>query len=363
MTPAAEKITVAGFPAKRTANPYCGMLYESVEALGVGVVKDASFDVPWLRANRGKVDIIHLHWLEPFYRYRSAFVRRYASLLRFALRMCYARLLGYRIVWTFHNLLPHEARGKLGNVLATVLTLNVASRTIAHCCAAKKVADRRLIVNRKKGVTIVPHANYADCYPKSITVEESRSRLELGPADVVFLSLGLIRRYKGIERIANAFRSLNCDRASLVIAGKPFREDDEQFVRQLATGHRGEKVRVVAERVPDEEIQVYLNACDFAVFAFERILTSGSVMLAMSFGRPVIVPDMGCLSELRDTGAAIVYDPNDPNGLKNAMEEALTWDAGEAGQRAFELVKDWTWDRVARLHVDVYRQCIKRAEN
>ena len=72
---------------------------------------------------------------------------------------------------------------------------------------------------------------------------------------------------------------------------------------------------------PNEELQLLFNAADVGVFPFADVLTSGSVITALSFGIPVIVPDIGCLPEVALPQAGIVYDHDDADGLRRAMLE------------------------------------------
>ncbi|WP_242482112.1 glycosyltransferase, partial [Trichormus variabilis] len=59
-------------------------------------------------------------------------------------------------------------------------------------------------------------------------------------------------------------------------------------------------IKFIPGFVPSEKLQIYLNACDVVVFPYRDILTSGAVMLAMSFGRACIAPRKGCIAEVLD---------------------------------------------------------------
>ena len=78
--------------------------------------------------------------------------------------------------------------------------------------------------------------------------------------------------------------------------------------------------------VPDDRMQVYLRAADAVVLPYRDVLTSGSAILAMTFGQPVIAPAIGCLPESLGSEGTILYDADAPDGLERRP-------AGGAGRR------------------------------
>ena len=99
--------------------------------------------------------------------------------------------------------------------------------------------------------------------------------------------------------------------------------------------------------VPDDELPVLLAAADAVVLPFRDILTSGSAILAMSYGRAVIAPSLGCLPETLDPEAAILYDPLGPDALGRALEQALDADLEAMGAHARLLADHLAWRPIA----------------
>jgi glycosyltransferase involved in cell wall biosynthesis len=97
-----------------------------------------------------------------------------------------------------------------------------------------------------------------------------------------------------------------------------------------------------------------LNAADVLAFPFRRVLTSSSVMLAMSFGRPVIVPRMGCLPELVGEEAGFLYEPGDVAGLAGAIERAAGADLPGMGAAAMRRANAYSWRDMAVDTLKVY---------
>ncbi|HLY39427.1 MAG TPA: hypothetical protein VKU61_15390, partial [Candidatus Binatia bacterium] len=106
--------------------------------------------------------------------------------------------------------------------------------------------------------------------------------------------------------------------------------------------------------VPDAEVQVFMNAADLVVLPYRAVLSSGAAMLALSFGRGIVAPRVGCLAELERTGAAILYDPAVADGLAAALRRALDADAAALGERARRFARSLSWDAIARRHLAVY---------
>lgn len=341
---------VAPFPAKLEANPYCELLYTHIESLGVPVIKGADFTSRWLIQNRHRVKVLHFHWIAHRYQHWRGGIFSFFTLIGFIGRLVLALLLRYRIVWTMHNYLPHETLNRVVDYLARLLMINLA-RVIVHCGPA-----RNLIVNKvvnKKRISVIPHGNYISVYRNDIGKSEARERLGLPPEAKVFLGFGLIRGYKGTERLIQDFVGLNLSDVYLLVAGQPYGSAEEEMIKKLGRMSPA-NIHFHLGFIPCEEVQYFFKAADVAVFPFERILTSGSVILSLSFARPVVVPRLGCMREFEGSGAAILYDNEDPEGLSRALREALQLDLDLASKAAFSLANDLDWTRIAQRHIEVY---------
>ena len=97
-------------------------------------------------------------------------------------------------------------------------------------------------------------------------------------------------------------------------------------LRAVAAGD--ERIRIHASRYfPADQFQYFLNAVDVVVLPFTAVLTSGSAIQALGFGKPLIVPRLGCLPELVSGGAGLLYDPADEGGprWRLAAARSLDW--------------------------------------
>ena len=134
--------------------------------------------------------------------------------------------------------------------------------------------------------------------------------LNLGQEKYVFAFFGGIRPNKGLEELIQAFIRIRNENTHLVIAGAIDRQ--ESYAKSLLkTADNNPRIHFYFKRIPDKEVQVFINASDVVVLPFSKILTSGSAHLAMSFQRPVIAPNVGCLSELIESNMGWLYEQND----------------------------------------------------
>ena len=282
--------------------------------------------------------MLHFHWPERHFQHGLA------SALGFALRLLVARALGYRLVWTVHNLAPHEDAGA-GDRIVRALFRRLAT-LIVHCEAA-----RGLLGAAGARAAVIPHGSYVGRYPNAVAPAAARARLGLESDARVLLAFGQVRSYKGLERLLTTFAGIAAPRARLVIAGAL-----AGGAPPPATADR--RVRLFLGRVPDAEVQVFLNAADLIVLPYRDVLTSGAAMLALSFGRGIVAPRRGCLGELERSGAAVLYDPTDPDGLVGVLARVLAPDTDVdpaiLGERARRFARTLSWDAIARRHLAAY---------
>ena len=98
-----------------------------------------------------------------------------------------------------------------------------------------------------------------------------------------------------------------------------------------------------------------MRAADVVTLPFVATLTSGTLMLALSWGRPVIAPALGCLPETVSPEAGILYDPAAPDALFAAMGAIRKWDCEAAGRAALACARRFDWGHIADLTLEAYR--------
>src|SRR5581483_12274716 len=113
---ASRKRVVATFPPLgETSNPYQRLLYEALAETGVRLAPSGKLRSKWLWENRREVGILHFHWLSGYYRH-PRLAGQVVRLLLFAQRLLLARALRYRVVWTVHEIDPHDRQCRADSV-------------------------------------------------------------------------------------------------------------------------------------------------------------------------------------------------------------------------------------------------------
>jgi len=289
-----RRVKVLAWPAfrKRDANPHAALLYEKLRELGVEV-EDWTLGSACLRS----VDLWHLHHPESVVYLRSG-LRSALEMLAFCGLLTLARWRGTRILWTVHDLGSHD---ELHPQLEAWFWRFFASRVDGYICLSEGGAAQaweRFPKLRELPRFTVPHGHYRDAYPNHVSRAEARRALGLLDDAPVLLHFGLLRPYKNAPHLIRTFRELAATETVLVVAGKPYDAIVEGEVRESA----GEcpRVRLLLRWIPGEEVQNLFVASDLVVLPYRRILNSGAALLALSFGRPILVPDKGAMGELRE---------------------------------------------------------------
>lgn len=336
--------------ANKHLNPYNALLYESLRPLVDEVVEFR----PRQRL-RGPIDIVHLHWPDLVVRGGSA-MSSLARASAFLVRLVECKARGARIVWTVHNIAPHDlhhAGLEAGFRFAFVRLLD----GLTFLSAASRSA---VLVTRPEleaiPYAVIPHGHYKPVIRTLMDRAAARDRLGLPVGKFTFLHFGLVRDYKNIPLLIREFQALERPDAFLVIAGgtgsrEPLRAEIE------ALGSGQSNIRLDLRFIPDEALHAYLAACDCVVLPYKQVLNSGSVMLALSAARPVIAPAVGSLVEIAERVG--------PRWLR-------AYAGGFERSRLFEALMDppphgsapqlgaYDWDEIARKTVDFYRRIAAR---
>jgi glycosyltransferase involved in cell wall biosynthesis len=358
-------LRVAVFP-KWQLNPYGALLYAALESRGIETVLDPRLDARWLWRERGRVSMLHFHWDKLYYesssrRPRFRELRSWLKVARYAGLLGLARLLGYRIVWTVHEVVPHETRNRRRDVAAGAVLARASHAMMAHDEQTVERASQMLRIEPDR-VAVVPHGSYVGAYPVGRPREAVRSELGLDPSAFAFLAFGHLRRYKRLELLLDAFARLDDPDVALVIAGSPvwrirdLEWEARMFERLHAAADGDPRIRLRLEFVPENQVTELHEACDAAVLARSDGWTSGSIILAMSEGMPVLAARRGPYEALLGGGAAgWLYEPGNATSLAATMAQAAAEReiALEKGAEAQRRAQALDWHQTAELTASV----------
>jgi beta-1,4-mannosyltransferase len=255
-----------------SSNPYLAQLLGNLP----GDVTSHFFS--WRFALLGRYDVLHLQWPELLVR-GAGRLRTAGRLAGGLLLLARLRLTRTAVVRTVHNLAPHDAGGR------------VERRVLAGLDRATSVwirlNDDTPLPAGAPAFTIL-HGHYRDHVA-------SLPRAGRRPRQVVFF--GLIRSYKGVSTLVDAFRAVPDPTARLLVAGKPDPAGVATELRDRAGADQ--RIDFRFEYVPDAELPALITAAQLVVLPYQEIHNSGAALLALSLDRPVLVPDAPTTRSLR----------------------------------------------------------------
>jgi beta-1,4-mannosyltransferase len=339
-------LRVLGWPAfrNRSHQPYTALLYEHMPA-------DVA-EATTARVASGRYDILHVHWPDRRVRDTNVIraVTRSAGLISL-LDLAHAR--GLKVVWTVHNLSAHEGsqRPWLETRYWHAFTRRVDA-FIAMSPSGITAARERYPQLVEKRAFLIPHPHYRGVYPDTIGRVDARSRLGVQPAARVIAFVGQVREYKNVPRMIDAFRSLEDRNALLLVAGKPRNAEHRTLVEAAALGDA--RVLLDLRFIPDDEIQIVLRAADLVVLPYREILNSGSALLALSFDRPVLVPDRGAMADLQRVAGDDWVRTYHGELTAATLQGALEWSTMAGRPRAPDL-DGLGWTDIAQQTTDAFR--------
>jgi glycosyltransferase involved in cell wall biosynthesis len=341
------------------ANPYQDALAEHLSASGVEVGKVRSLKMlfRWGVFIDKIPDIVHLHWL-PVFGWQGLLALR---CIAFVARLVLLRVRGVRIIWTVHNLLPHESRHQRMDWLLARAVVGLSDTLVVHSETARHEVARMWRIKDLRRIAVIPHAHYIDQYRNDVSQAEAHRQLGIPESKIVLLFLGAVRPYKGVMPLIEAFRAQNDERTYMVVAGRPLDEAFSQSVQRAIS--TCENARFLPGFVEDDDVQVYMNACDVVVLPYRRTLSSGAALLAMSFGKACVAPSQGSLSDVLDPAGAFLYDPEAGDGLLGALRQVVEAadKLAEMGCLNRERVAHWTWAGMARMTKQLYERSVAGA--
>ena len=249
-------------------------------------------------------------------------------------------------VLTAHDVLPREPRP--GQVAATRRLLRKMDAVVVHSeNGAWRLRDEvGLPADR---VHVIPHGafDYLTRQPEETPLPADLAAVE-GP---VVLCFGLIRPYKGIEVLIEAFHEVRG--AELWIVGMPRMPLEplrEAAARVEAT------VRFVPRFVTDPEIPAFFRRADVVALPYREIDQSGVLYTALAFGKPMVLSNVGGFAEV---GAGRLVPPNAPVALAAAIQELVDDPAGRerlAAEARAAAAGRYSWDSIAARTLALYRQ-------
>ena len=347
----------------RTLNPYQFLLSQALVDQGVSVDNWPYWQgkLPIFKAAMARekhFDLVHIHWIYFNITGKNRYLY-FFSCLKFLFDILITRLAGFKFVWTVHDYLGHDSKFPGLELWTRRLFVKFVNRIICLNEMTVETIAKEYKFNPRKAI-VIPHGHYRDVYDKPVDLVEARKELNLPESGKVYLNLGLLKPYKGIENLLRVWQDSQDIFAgnTLLIVGKPVDEDYVKKLQDLAAGIEG--VIIYPQFIENDKLHLYFSAANVVVLPFKKILNSGSLILAMSFGKPVIAPRLGGIVEVLGEANDLLYDPEDKDGLLKGMQKSTNIDLDKLSELVEKACDRLDWNLIGQDTVEVYRSVTQK---
>ena len=248
-----------------------------------------------------------------------------------------------RCVALVHNLMPHEP-----SILDRLFAPCFVNSQDAFMALSKSVRDDIAKLDRHdKPKSVSPHPIY-DHYGERMTKQQACEALQLPSDKQYMLFFGLVRAYKGLDLLLDAFAQVK-DRLpglQLIIAGE-FYEDEEKYRKQIADNGLTERVILRNEFVPDADLRKYFGAANLIVQPYKSATQSGVTQVAFHFEKPMLVTNVGGLGEIvHDHKMGYACEPSS-QAIAEDLSDYFEHDRQDAFTRYLQKEKaQYAWSRL-----------------
>jgi glycosyltransferase involved in cell wall biosynthesis len=213
------------------------------------------------------------------------------------------------------NVIPHEKK-----FYDKALTQYFVNRNRAFIVMSKSVGDDLLKFNPQAEYTLHPHPIFD--FGEKINKQDAKAKLGLNPDNFYLLFFGFIRRYKGLDLLLEAFagNKMKNEKVKIVVAGEYY-EDASFYNDKIKEYGIGEKVVLKTDYIPSDLVKYYFSAADMIVQPYRSATQSGVTQIAYHFEKPMLVTDVGGLSEIVPDGKVGYVVQPDSISIANAIND------------------------------------------
>ena len=212
---------------------------------------------------------------------------------------------------TAHDVLPREPRP--GQRAAQRRLYDRFDAVVVHSEHGRRAPDRASSASIPRRVHVIPHGVFehlAEARPRS------RRAAPFETEKPVVLCFGLMRPYKGIDLLLEAWRGI--ERRGAVDRG-----DAADGHLRRCSPRRPPACASCPRFIADAELPAYFRRADLVVLPYREIDQSGVLFTALAFGKPLLLSDVGGFPEVAATGAARLFPAGDAGALRDALRELL----------------------------------------
>ena len=256
-------------------------------------------------------DFVWLHWYENI---KHKFL--FPLIIRFIEKSINK---GQKIIWNVHNKKPHINRNQVESIYLMKLLAKVSHKIVIHSHISteivKELCDSDETVLNK--IIYVPHPHYIDIYG------EQAKNISLDNNTLKLCFLGAVKNYKNVDLLISAVRELNTKAIHLSIYGESSSKKYAEYLSDLIGSNKNIKLNL--RFISDKQIPEILTNHHLIVLPYnlDSTLNSGSNILAFSYGRTVLSPVTGTLSDIENDSMYFSYHYSDQLSHKEEIKRQI----------------------------------------
>lgn len=290
--------------------------------------------------NKKKFDILHFQWFK-------------APQLDYLVLLYLKKIKKNKIVYTAHNLLPHDSEKKFEKIYGKIY--NCVDKIIVHTEVTKKEIIEKFGIKYEK-INVVPHGlleinKFNNCSTKDEIIEKKEG-------EIIFSIVGSLNYYKGVDLIIDAWSQevelYNNNNIKLIIAGK-----GKINISKI----RDKKNVIIINRfLENEELEEIIEKTDVQLLPYRAISQSGVLLSTLLKKKPILVSNVGGLVQPFEMGEIgwileeissqeickkIKLIINQKDKIKKIKEDDLLWEA---------IHSYYSWEKIGEKTLDIYKQ-------
>ncbi|MDL2241775.1 glycosyltransferase [Bacteroidales bacterium OttesenSCG-928-L03] len=242
-----------------------------------------------------------------------------------------------RVIALVHNAIPHEPR---------FFDKPMAKRFFRHVdqfiAMSEGVKSDILSMRPDADILFHPHPLY-DHYGEKINQKEALTQLGLDPERKTLLFFGLIRDYKGLDLLIDAFGQLD-DSYQLIIAGESYGSFDK-YEKQIDALPNKERIKQMIHYISEKDVPGLFSAADLLVLPYRSATQSGVIPLAYHYELPVVATDVGGLEETIIGAGTGLVSPADSLSIASTIQEFFQTGADHFIQGIRQEKDKLSWER------------------
>ncbi|HHR5859943.1 TPA: hypothetical protein ACS70L_001919 [Providencia alcalifaciens] len=266
-------------------NAYLRLLYtRNINSMSVKEL------LPLLFSLKIDYDAFHFHWIG-INNIKSCITTLIVLLIAIKFR-----LYGKSVIWTLHNKYPHNKVLFKLNKFINKIAARLSNHLHVHSNSAIDIMSD-ILHQEKDKFFVFPHPDYEVTTFSPATLEDKKQKLGLNNNDYVILIPGIVSEYK---KVLETLKCLSQYDAKIIILGKA-KCNSESYLQEIKKiVNQSNNIEWFDKFVSDSDMDMYHQMCDIAIFNYEDILTSGSVIRSLNCHTVTLAPKQGCIKDLEN---------------------------------------------------------------